>query len=79
MNSESVRRNCQNGGIQRWFAITARGKLCDFAFLTSSGGEVLQVFHDICAGHSPSHRKKLACVLNIRVCALNRANMVMNL
>ena len=38
-------------------------------------GEVLWVFHDICAGHSPSNHEKLACAL-IRVSALNRANMV---
>ena len=36
-------------------------------------GEVLRVFHDICAGHSSSNREKLACAL-IRVCVLNRAN-----
>ena len=31
-------RNCRNCGIQRWFADMGRGKVCDFAFLTSSGG-----------------------------------------
>ena len=42
MNSESA--NCRNGGIQRWFADTARGKVCDFAFLTSSGGKLYEFF-----------------------------------
>ena len=37
---------------------TARVKVCDFAFLTSSGGKFLRVFHDNCASHSPSNREK---------------------
>ena len=40
------------------FADTARGKVCDFAFLTSSGGQVLRVFHDNCSSHFPSNREK---------------------
>ena len=34
-----AQRNCRNGRIQCWFADTAKGKVCDFAFLTSSRGK----------------------------------------
>ena len=45
--------NLPISGIQRWFADTARGKVCDFAFLTSSGGKFF-----ICVGHTPSNREQ---------------------
>ena len=43
--------------IQRWFAHFARGKVCDFAFLTSSGGKFYEFFYDNCAIHSPANRE----------------------
>ena len=52
---------CWNGGIQCWFADTARGKVCDFAFLTSYGGEVLRFFHDNCSSHSSLTVKNRGC------------------
>ena len=37
MNSERTKELLKLR-IQRWFADTAGGKVCNFAFLTSSGG-----------------------------------------
>ena len=44
MNSESVKElpKLQNSALR--FADTARGKVCDFAFLTSSGGKFYKFF-----------------------------------
>ena len=43
MNSESA-KELLKWRIQRWFADAARGKVCDFAFLTSSGGKFYEFF-----------------------------------
>ena len=57
LNSESV-KELLNGGIQCWFADTARGKVCHFVFLTFSGGKFYEIFYDNCASHSTSNSEK---------------------
>ena len=48
----------ETAGIQRWFADTARGKVCNFAFFLLPLGGSFKSFRNICAGHSPSNREK---------------------
>ena len=70
-----ARRNCWNLGIQRWFADTARGKVCNFAFLTSPGGKFYEFFVTSALVIHPLTAKNRPCEL-IWACALNRKNMV---
>ena len=71
-----AQRNCWNCGIQRWFADTAREKVCNFAFLTSSGGgEFYEFFVTFALVIHPLTVKNRPCAL-IRSCALNRKNKV---
>ena len=58
------------------FADTARGKVCDFAFLTSSGGKFYEFFMTVAQAIPPLTVKNNTCAL-IRVCALNRKNTVL--
>ena len=69
------RRNCWNCGIQRGFVDTARGKVCDFAFLTSSGGKFYAFFMTVALAIPPLIVKNRRFAL-IWACALNRKNMV---
>ena len=62
-------------GIQRWFADMARGKVCNFAFLTSSGGKFYEFFVTFALVIHPLTVKNRPCAL-IRSCALNRKNTV---
>ena len=68
-------RKCWNCGIQRWFADTARGKVCDFAFLTFSRGKFYEIFMTVALAIPPLTVKNSPCAL-IRACALNRKNTV---
>ena len=63
MNNESV-KNCR---IQRWFADTARGKVCDFPFLTSYGGKFYEFFMTVALAIPPLTVKNRPCAL-IRAC-----------
>ena len=45
--------DCRNGRIQCWLADTARGKVCDFAFLSSSGGKFYKFLLTVALTISP--------------------------
>ena len=77
MNSERLRArgNCWNCRIQHWFAETARGKVCNFAFLTPSGRKFYEFFVTFALVIHPLTVKNRACAL-IWACALNRKNTV---
>ena len=53
MNSESAKELLKFGEIQWWFADTARGKLCDFAFFTSSWGKFYEFFMTVALAIPP--------------------------
>ena len=72
---ERAQRNCWNCGIQRWFADTARGKVCNFAFLTSSGGKFYEFFVTFAMVIHPLIVKNRPCA-PIGAYALNRKNTV---
>ena len=74
MNSESAKELLKLR-IQRWFADTARGKVFDFAFLTSSGGKFYKFFTTFALAIPPLTVKNRPCAL-IWACALNRKNTV---
>ena len=50
-------------GIQRWFADTARGKVCNFAFLTSSGGKFYEFIVKFALVIHPLTMKNRPCAL----------------
>ena len=54
-------------------ADTARGKVCNFAFLTSSGGKFYEFFVTFALVIHPLTVKNRPCAI-IRSCALNRKN-----
>ena len=56
-------------------ADTARGKVCDFAFLTSSGGKFYEFFMTVALAIPPLTMKNRPCAL-IQACALNWKNTV---
>ena len=59
MNSESAKKLLKLR-VQRWFADTARGKVCNFAFLTSSGGKFYEFFVTFALVRP---KKKIVCFL----------------
>ena len=77
MNSESAKElpKLRNSLVCRHMA---RGKVCDFAFLTSSGRKFYEFFVTFVLVIPPLTMKNRACVL-IWACALNWKNTVIEL
>ena len=75
MNGESAKELLKLRNSALVCRHVARGKVCNFAFLTSSGGKFYEFFVTSALVIHPLTVKNRPCAL-IRSCALNRKNTV---